>query len=100
MTRPSLPAFLPLRKLPPLAVALGLSLASGLEVSATPGLGFDPGNLVVELRVWKSAGGAGGSSSGTGAEGCRVIVGGGYLELGFDVFWVLEDGVFFLAEGA
>ncbi len=69
MTRPSLPAFLPLRKLPPLAVALGLSVAFDLEVSATPGLGFDPGNLEGELRVWKSVGGAGGSSSGAGAEG-------------------------------
>ena len=47
MTRPSLLAFLPRKKLPPLAAPLGVAFDELVE--AFPELGFEPGNLTGSL---------------------------------------------------
>ncbi len=94
MTRPSLPVFLPRRKLPELAEALGFSVILELSVEFTSGL--EPGRREGVLSVGMLGGG---SSSRRGLEGSRVMAGGVYLGAGLEEFFVL--GIeFFFVEGA
>lgn len=96
-----MPVFLPRRKLPLLAEALGLSLLDFVVFAVLLELGLEPGSLLGVEEAVEGGRKGGGSSSTRGRADCsRVIVGGVYFGGGLEELLLVPDPDFFVVDGA